>query len=145
MLRPHFEAGLTAYAQKDRKIILSAYGAGCLLLCDLLSQNKCLPDWREAGFMAFRLLTSTAAIGEPPSECALAAAFHAAEDVTQLARERGDCREICRMLDAAIEEMSAERTAGRGAVALRAAMVRLEALARSVQAMGLHDEIGLAA
>jgi hypothetical protein len=129
ILRPHLDAALAAYARRDQGVVLAAYGAGSLLLCDLLSQEKSLPGWREAGFKTLRLLSLRAALHDPLDERGLFTAFRAAEDLAQETRAADDHGEICRMLNAAVAELKAERTAGRGAVSIRAAMARLEALA----------------
>jgi hypothetical protein len=129
ILLPHLSAALASYGAREQPAILSAYGVGCVILSDLLSQNKAIPDWREAAAVAMELLASRseAEIFEDPG--AAARALVGADDLIQELQGGAEYRAVCQLLDAAIADMSGRKTTLRGSVTLRAAMARLEALA----------------
>jgi hypothetical protein len=128
MLLPHFKAALPSYAAKDQVQILTAYGVGCLILCDLLSQNKDIPGWREASAKALQILAARAEVEAFAGNEAAEAACLAAEELIAQLEFTGPYRVACEMLDAASQDMSDRKTSERGAVTMRAAMARLEAM-----------------
>lgn len=129
ILLPHLKTAVRSYAERDHGRLLAAYAAGAMLLADLLSQNKGIRDWRSAGDRALRRLAERVDVDAFRDPAAHRRACLAADVLVQELIETREHRPICQMLDSAIADMSDPRTASRGAVALRAAMARLEAAA----------------
>ena len=129
ILRPHLSAALLAYPAQDQTTVLAAYGVGCAVLADLLSQTKGLPAWKNAGAEALqRLLKSLDPEAWPESAAVDVVAFEAAWLENYL---DGDAAylDVCLTLSGAVVDLMDARTLERGAVTLKAAMARLEAMA----------------
>ena len=131
-LLPHFRASLAAYSPRDHAAVFAAYGVGCHILADLLAQDAGVPGWREAGREALVRLIQRCSLDPAPDADATS---RAASDAEWLRRriDGGPAHlEICDMLDAAAKDLAHRKTAPRAAIAIRAALARLEALARSM-------------
>ena len=135
-LLPHFRASLAAYSPRDHAAVFSAYGVGCHILADLLAQDAGVPGWREAGRVALVRLIQRCDLDPAPDEEAVARAASDTEWLLRRIEGSTGHREICDMLDAAAKDLAHRKTAPRAAIALRAALVRLEAVARTLGPAG---------
>jgi len=129
ILRPHLAASLLAYPTQDQTTVMAAYGVGCAILADLLSQTKGLPSWKNAGADALhRLLKSLDPEVWSESSAVDLIAFEAAWLENYL---DGDAAylDVCLTLSGAVVDLMDDKTMERGAVMLKAAMARLEAMA----------------
>ncbi len=131
-LLPHLNASLRAYSPRDHAAVFAAYGVGCHVLADLLAQDAGVPGWREAGHTALQRLIQRCELDPAPDEDV---AMQAASDSQWLKRrlDGGTAYlEICDMLDTAAKDMAHRKTVERAGIAVRAALARLEALAKSL-------------
>ena len=131
-LLPHFRASLAAYSARDHAAVFAAYGVGCHILADLLAQDAGVPGWREAGREALVRLIERSDLALEPDEASTARGASDAEWLRRRIEGGAAHLEICDMLDAAAKDLAYRKTAPRAAIAIRAALVRLEALARSM-------------
>ena len=131
-LLPHFRTALAAYSNRDHAAVFAAYGVGCHVMADLLAQDAGVPGWREAGREALMRLIQRCDLDPSPNEGAVKRSLSDAEWL-RLRIEGGPAYfEICDMLDAAAKDLSSRKTADRAGIAIRAALARLESLARNL-------------
>lgn len=129
---PHFQDSLRAYSPRDHAAVFAAYGVGCHVMADLLAQDAAAPGWREAGREALVRLIRRCDLEPAPDEAAEARALADAEWLRRRIEGSAAYFQICEMLDAAAKDLANRRTADRAGVAIRAALARLETLARSM-------------
>ena len=133
ILVQHLTAALTAYALRDRPRILAAYGIGCSILADLMSQNVVMSGWRSAGEDAMSRLLAACALEDLPAD----AAAVAVSDAAWLKRNfegTATYGEVCQMFEVAVGEIHHGRMTAKGSITSRAAMARLEAMTMNVAA-----------
>jgi hypothetical protein len=131
ILRPHLHAALAAYPVRDRARVLAAYGIGCSILADLMSQNIAMSGWQDAGVEAMKTLIS----GCDPEE--LPAIPVLPEESAWLKRNFENTPaylEVCQMFEAAVGEIHHSRLSAKGSINTKAAMARLEAMTMNVAA-----------
>ncbi len=131
VLLPHLQAALRAYSPRDHAAVLAAYGVGSHILADLLAQDAALPGWRAASIEALRRLLERSEIDDTVDEDAMMRAASDAEWLRRRIDGSAAYLEVCDMLQAAAGDLANRKTAPRAGIAVRAAMARLEALAKS--------------
>jgi hypothetical protein len=135
ILTPHLNAALAAYTLRDRPRIFAAYGAGCSILADLMSQTVTVSGWKSAGEDAMRRLLAACELEDLPADTAALAV----SDAVWLKRNFDGTAaflDVCRMFEAALGEIHQSRMTAKGSITIRAAMARLEAMAMNVAAFG---------
>ena len=131
ILIPHLVAALKAYPARDRARVLAAYGIGCSILADLMSQNVRMTGWQDAGVQAMQTLIA----GCDPDE--LPAMPVRPEESAWLKRNFENTpayNEVCQMFEAAVSEIHHSRLSAKGSINTKAAMARLEAMTMNVAA-----------